>query len=109
MTRLVAILAQAAVALTWTPSTTPNATTNVIRNGAVIASGLTTAGYTDSKVSPGSFYSYYVTATANGVTSQRSNVITVTIPATSSGQKWTCTYTVTLNGTTLTTSTPTCR
>jgi hypothetical protein len=67
-----------AVALTWTPSPTPNATTNVVRDGTVIASGLTTASYTDSSVPVGN-HTYYVTATAGGAVSGPSNTITIQI------------------------------
>ena len=74
------LLAQVAVSLTWVPSTTPNATTNVYRNGSQIASGLTGAAYTDSAVTAGGSYTYYVTASAGSAVSGPSNSVTLNIP-----------------------------
>lgn len=76
----VSILLLQTVALTWTPSTTPNATTNVFRNNTQIASGLTIASYTDASVAAGSTYTYYVLATAGGAISSPSNSVTLAIP-----------------------------
>jgi hypothetical protein len=80
MTRTFLILAQTAVALTWTPSTTPNATTTVYRDGQSIVSGLTAASYSDSTVTVGQ-HTYYVTADAPGrTTSPPSDPFQITIP-----------------------------
>jgi hypothetical protein len=76
-----ALLALQSVALTWTPSPTPNATTSVVRDGVTIASGLTVAGFTDAAVAAGT-HAYWVTATAPGLaTSAPSNTFTAVIPA----------------------------
>jgi len=76
------LLALQAVSLTWVPSTTPNAATNVYRDGTQIASGLTGAAYTDSTVTQGASYTYYVTATAQGMESMPSNTIQINVPPT---------------------------
>lgn len=68
-----------AVSLTWTP--TPGTTSNVLRDGVQIASGLTTGTYTDANVVPGQTYNYTVTATDADGTSTPSNTFTATIPA----------------------------
>ena len=73
------LLAQVAVALTFTPSTTPNATTNVFRNGTQIASGVTGTSYSDSTPPPG-LNTYYLTATAGGVNSAPSNSMQINVP-----------------------------
>lgn len=79
----VAILATGqtpAVSLTWVPSTTPNATTTVTRNGQAIVSGLTVASYIDSTVAAGKTYTYNVTGVLGGATSAPSNPFIATIP-----------------------------
>jgi len=79
--RTLLILAQIAVSLTWVPSTTPNTTTNVYRDGAQIASELAGAAYTDTSAAAGP-HTYYVTATAGGADSAPSNAIQITVPPT---------------------------
>lgn len=80
MRALLAYALQVAVSLTWTPSTTPNATTTVYRDNTAIAQALSTASYTDLTAAPG-LHAYYLTATAPAGTSGQSNTIQVTVPA----------------------------
>ena len=71
------LLAQS-VALTWVPSTTPNATTTIYRDGVPIASTLTMASYTDPGV-PAGEHTYYAVAALGGTVSAPSNTFTVTV------------------------------
>lgn len=54
---------------------------DVYRDGALITiSPVEDKSYVDSNVTAGATYSYYVVAIANGITSQPSESVTVTVP-----------------------------
>lgn len=78
------VLSSGQVSLSWTAATPGSSPINdyqVTRNGAAIG---TTAGtsYTDATVSPGTAYSYTVTAIdSNGLSGSASNAATATTPA----------------------------
>lgn len=88
--RILPFLLAQAVALTWTPSPTPNATTSVYRitgtcpatinGGTLIASSLSGGAYTDATVAAGTSYCYYATATAGNSTSGPSNAYAAAVP-----------------------------
>lgn len=79
MRALLAYALQVAVSLTWTPSTTPNATTTLYRDGQPIAQSLTAASYVDSSVSSG-LHTYTAVAVAPQGSSAPSDPFQITVP-----------------------------